>query len=71
MPFYEDSLVSKICRAFTCWNGWGPPSSEYLILEFCLAKAESEAEAEEFTDILKGWMTGEYEYKQPLWLDDD
>ena len=71
MTFYEDSLVKSVCVAFTRWSGWGPPTSEYQVMEFCRAKIESEAQAKDYAEILTRWMNGEYSCKMPLWLHDD
>jgi hypothetical protein len=71
MTFYEKGIVDGVCLAFVRWNGWGPPTSEYQILEFCRAKANSEPETEEYTEILNGWINGEYTFKSPLWINDD
>ena len=68
--FFEKSIIDDVCLAFTRWNGWGPPTSEYQIMEFCQARATSEVQAEEYTQILVGWMSGEYSCKLPLWLDE-
>ncbi len=70
MTFYEKSIVDEVCIAFVRWNGWGPPTSEFQILEFCQSKAESAPKACKFTEILTGWMRGEYVFKNPLWLND-
>ena len=71
MTFYEKSIVNEVCLAFTRWNGWGPPASEYSIIEFCKAKASNKPEAKKFTEILIGWMNGEYHFDNPLWVRDD
>ena len=68
MTFYEKTVIENACVAFTRWNGWGPPTSEYQIIEFCQARAENKLAAEEFTEILMRWMAGEYSCKLPLWL---
>lgn len=68
MTFYEKGVVEEACVAFTRWNGWGPPTSEYQIIEFCQAKAAHELEADEYTEILMRWMAGDYTCKPPLWL---
>jgi hypothetical protein len=70
VTFYEKSVIDNACMAFTRWSGWGPPTSEYQIIEFCQAKANNEFEAKEFTEILTRWMGGEYECKPPLWFQD-
>ena len=71
MTFYEESQVKNVCLAFARWNGWGPPTSEYQILEFCQAKSKSEKQTEDYTEILTRWMNGEYNIENPLWVQDD
>ena len=68
MTFHEPSKVEAVCRAFTCWNGWGPPTSEYQIMEFCKSEASSEADADEKTEVLLGWMRGDYDFENPIIL---
>lgn len=41
---------------FIEWNGWGPPSSEYQIYEFCREKAVSEEDSNRIFTILLDWM---------------
>jgi hypothetical protein len=69
MTFYEKSRVNSVCNAFVRWNGWGPPSSEFQIQEFCKNKAIDDGESRVYNEILTGWMTGEYHFDNPLWLD--
>lgn len=45
-----------VIESFTEWNGWGPPDSEYQIIEFCKAKALSEEESNNLFIILFNWM---------------
>lgn len=46
----------EIRKAFIEWNGWGPPTSEYQIGEFCRSNTYSEEESEFMFWILKEWM---------------
>ena len=61
MAFYEEARIKNVCNSFIRWNGWGPPTSDYQIVEFCQEKAISADEAKVYTDILVGWMKGDYE----------
>lgn len=70
MTFYEISHAKNICDLYVRWNGWGPPTSDYSIQEFCRAKSNSATESKEYREILIGWMDGLYDFEIPLWLQD-
>lgn len=48
--------VKNFMDDFVKWNGWGPPTSEYQIIEYCQNRTSSEEEANVAFDILKKWM---------------
>ena len=59
--------VEKILISFIKWNGWGPPDSEYLILEYCQGNCVNEANSNHAHRILLGWMNGKYSgFKIPI-----
>jgi hypothetical protein len=58
MTFYEKGVVDRVCLAFVRWNGWGPPTSEYQIGEFCRATTYSESDSDHEFWILMEWLNG-------------
>ena len=66
MAYYEESRIKRVCNRFIKWNGWGPPTSEYQILEFCQATALDEEESTEFKDILEMWKDGDVEHARSV-----
>ena len=54
----EVKSAQEIRKAFIQWNGWGPPTSEYQINEFCRADAYSEEDSEHAFWILMDWLNG-------------
>jgi hypothetical protein len=68
MRFYEKTLIEQVCISFVRWNGWGPPTSKFQIMEFCRATEKTKEDSVEATEILEGWMRGEHNLKKnPLW----
>lgn len=43
-------------KDFIKWNGWGPPTSEYQIVEYCRDRTKSDYESDSAFDILLDWM---------------
>lgn len=50
--------AQEIRKDFRKWNGWGPPTSEYQIGEFCRATTYSEADSDHEFWILMEWLNG-------------
>lgn len=50
------SSAHKIKKAFIEWNGWGPPTSEFQINEYCWYEVEPDADREFIRQVLTEWM---------------
>ena len=50
------STVAEIRKDFIEWNGWGPPTSEYQIGEYCRAQTETEDDSDHAFQVLMEWM---------------
>lgn len=55
----EITAYDSIMRGFIEWNGWGPPTSQFQIQEYCFYEHENECDVDFATDILMMWMNGE------------
>ena len=54
--------AQEIRKAFIKWNGWGPPTSEYQIGEYCKSNTYSETDSDYSFNILLGWMQERRDY---------
>ncbi len=45
-----------IRKDFIRWNGWGPPESQYQIIEYCREKTRNQADSDEAFEILLEWL---------------
>jgi len=48
--------AKEVRKSFVQWNGWGPPTSEYQIGEYCRAKTFSEEDSDYESSILIEWL---------------
>ena len=48
--------TEAIRNSFIKWNGWGPPTSEYQIGEYCRAETLTEEDSNYEFKILMEWM---------------
>jgi hypothetical protein len=54
----EIAVYKDIMRDFIEWNGWGPPTTEFQIQEYCYRQCYSEGDVDLTTNILTKWMNG-------------
>jgi len=49
----------EVKRDFRYWNGWGPPSTEIQINEYCRHNTHNLEESQNASRILRKWMEAE------------